>query len=104
MLAIGRRRMHVIDRFELAAALAGVAENRACRRLSDDRLLDLVGADWRRPHTADRHRGARDLAAGITLEQDGGRRDGEVAVPARKLDEGIAVRSEERRVGKGESE
>src|SRR5262247_4044798 len=84
MLAIGCRRMHVVDRFELAAALAGVAEKRACWHLSDDRLLDLVGADWRRPHAADRHRGARDLAAGIALEQDGGRRGGEVAVPARK--------------------
>src|SRR2546430_15733386 len=88
MLASRLRRMPVVDRFELAAALAGVTEKRACRQLTDDRLLDLAGAARRRPHAADRHRGARDLAAGIALEQHGSRGDGEVAVPAGKIDGG----------------
>src|SRR5262249_56644971 len=87
MLAIRRRRMHIIDRLELAAAFASVTEETARRHLSDNGLLDLAGAPPHRPHPADGHRGARNLAGGIALQQNRGRGDGEVAVPAGKLDE-----------------
>src|SRR6266851_9576026 len=91
MLAIGSRRVHVVDRVELAAALAGVAEELEARRLSGDRLLYLARPARRRPHAADRDRGAGDPAGPVRLEQRRRRRDREIAVPPGELDEGIGV-------------
>ena len=59
--------MDVVDRFEFAAALAGVAEQLVGRRLSEQRLLELARADRRRSHAADRHRDAAELAGGIRI-------------------------------------
>ncbi len=89
VLAIGRRRMDVVDRLDAAAALAGVAKQRRVWRLADDRRFERARAGGRRAHAADRHRGARDPAGAVGFQQRRRRGDGEVAMPARELDEGI---------------
>src|SRR3981189_2175346 len=55
VLAVGRRRVDVLDRLDGAAALAGLANQVRRRHLADERLLDLACA----------HRQAR-RAAGCT--------------------------------------
>ena len=83
--------MHVVDRLELAAGLAGLAQKLVVGRLADQRLLDLGGAHRRHADAAERHRRARDLAGAILGQQRRRRDDGEVAVPAREFDEAVAV-------------
>ena len=65
--------MHVVDRLELAAALAGIPEQLLGRYLSDDRLLHVARSDGRRAHAADGHRGAGYPAAVIRLDEHRGR-------------------------------
>ena len=74
--------MYVVDGLDLPAAFAGGAEKFGRRHLADDRLFDFTRADRHRSHAADGHRGAGELAGRVSLDQDGGRRDGEITVPA----------------------
>ncbi len=83
--------MYVVDGLDLPAAFASGTEKLACRHLPDDCLFDFTRADRRRSHAADGHRGAGELAGRVSLDQDGGRRDGEITVPARELNKGITV-------------
>ena len=75
----------------LRQAFAGLAQQLVVGHLADERLLELARADRRRAHAADRHRGARDFAGRVLDQQRRRRHDGEIAVAAGKLDEGIAV-------------
>ena len=83
--------MHVVDRLELAAALADIAEQLLARYLSGDRLLHVACSDGCGAHAADGHRGTRDPAAIIGLDEHRGRRDRKIAVPPGEFDEGMAV-------------
>src|SRR6202048_941814 len=91
MLAVACRRVNVVDGFELAAALAGIAEKLGARRLSGDRLLEFPGTGRGRAHSSDGDRGSRDLAARVDLHQDRSRGDREIAVAAREIYEGARM-------------
>ena len=56
-----------------------------------ERAFGVVRPHRRRSHAAERHRRARHFAVLVFFDEHGGRDDGEVAVPAREFDEGIAV-------------
>src|SRR5207302_7195079 len=89
--AISGRDVHVLHAVQLAASLARFAEQAGACARAGQHLLDVARAYRRRRDAAERERSARDLAAPIFLEQRRRRDDGEVAVPARKLEKGVAV-------------
>src|SRR5437870_3681643 len=84
--------MHIVDRLELAAGLAGLAQELVIRTLTDERSLDIRGADRRRAHAAERERSAGDLTGAIFDQQCCRRYDREIAMPAGELHKPIAMR------------
>src|SRR5580692_1345103 len=83
--------MDIVDGFELAQYFTNFAQPFFLDDLADQRTLDLACPHRRRPHAAERQRRARYLAVPIFLDQRRRRDDGEVAVTAGELDEGVAV-------------
>src|SRR5215470_9323304 len=92
LLAIIGRGMHVVDRLERTAALADLAQERVVRTVADEPLFDLARPHRRRPHAAERDRGARDLAGAILDDERRRRYDREVAMAAGELDKAVAMR------------
>src|SRR5687768_6889349 len=78
MLAVVGRGVDVGHRLDAAAAFANLGEQRARRRLSGDRLLDLGCADRRHRNATDGDGRACNFAA-VDLQQGRGRDDGEIA-------------------------
>src|SRR5712691_5499964 len=84
--------MHVVDRIELAAALANRAQKLVVRTMADQRLLDLARTHRRCAHAAERDRGTGDLAGAILNDERRSRHDREVAMAAGKLHKAVAMR------------
>src|SRR5438128_683753 len=82
----------VAERLDLAAGLAGLAQELVIRTLTDERPLDIRGADRRRAHAAERERSAGDLTGAIFDQQCCRRYDREIAMPAGELHKPIAMR------------
>ena len=83
--------MDIVDGIELAQCFANFAQPLFRDDLADQRTLDLACPHRRRPHAAERQRRARHLAVIVLFDERRRRDDGEIAVTARELDEGIAV-------------
>src|SRR5258708_35050996 len=76
MLAVACRRVNVVDGFELAAALTGIAEKLGARRLSGDRLLEFPGTGRGPAPSSDGGPGSRELSPPVDLHQDRSRGGG----------------------------
>src|ERR1700686_359306 len=86
MLAIVRRRVHIINGFNLAAALASIAEQLFGWNLPANFLFQPARAHRPRAQPADGHGCTRDLPSTVGCDKRRSRRDGKIAVPARELD------------------
>ena len=91
VLAVGRRRVDVVDRIKLPQRLAQFAQPLVVDFFADQCALDVAGAQRRRAHAAEGERRAGDFAGGVFLKQRRGGDDGEIAVAAGKFDEGGTV-------------
>src|ERR1700719_959533 len=91
MLAVGCRRMHIVERLERAAAFAGLAQEFDVRRMADERGFQLARPHRAGAHAAQRNGRAGDPAGAIDLKQRRGRHNGEIAVAAGEFHERIAV-------------
>ena len=83
--------MDIVNRVASAQNFADLAQAFVADGLADQRALDFARPQRRRAHAAERNRRARYLAAAVLFDQRRRRDNREIAVPARKFDEAMAV-------------